>query len=79
MKQRVFSEWKIKLFLNQYRGFFNIYNFTNDYIIISNKIITKNMLLHVSTFKMSSSGSYLFLAKITYRIFGLSKIKLLKF
>ena len=36
------------------------------------------MLLHVSTFKMSSSGSSLCLAKITYRFYGLSKIKLLK-
>ena len=36
------------------------------------------MLLHVSTFKMSSSGSSLCLAKITYRLFGLGKIKLLK-
>ena len=36
------------------------------------------MLLHVSTFKMSSSGSSLCLAKITYRFFGLGKIKLLK-
>ena len=37
------------------------------------------MLLHVSTFKMSSSGSPLCLAKITYRFSGLSKIKLLKY
>ena len=37
------------------------------------------MLLHVSTFKMSSSGSSLCLAKITYRDFGLGKIKLLKY
>ena len=37
------------------------------------------MLLHVSTFKMSSSGSSLCLAKITYRFFGLDKIKLLKY
>ena len=37
------------------------------------------MLLHVSTFKMSSSGSLLCLAKITYRFSGLSKIKLLKY
>ena len=38
-----------------------------------------NMLLYVSTFKMSSSGSSLCLAKITYRISDLSKIKLLKY
>ena len=37
------------------------------------------MLLHVSTFKMSSSGSSLCLAKITYRFSGLGKIKLLKY
>ena len=37
------------------------------------------MLLHVSTFKMSSSGSSLCLAKITYGFSGLSKIKLLKY
>ena len=36
-----------------------IYNLTNDCTIISNTIITNNMLLHVSTFKMSSSGSSL--------------------
>ena len=36
------------------------------------------MLLHVSTFKMSSSGSSLCLAKITYRFSGLRKIKFLK-
>ena len=35
------------------------------------------MLVHVSTFKMSSSGSSLCLAKTTYRFSGLSKIKLL--
>ena len=55
-----------------------IYNMTNDCTIISNTIITNNMLLHVSTFKMSSSGSSLCLAKITYRFSGLSKMKLLK-
>ena len=38
-----------------------------------------NTLLHVSTFKMSSSGSPLCLAKITYRFSGLNKIKLLKY
>ena len=38
-----------------------------------------NMLLHVSTFKMWSSGSSLCLAKITYRFLGLGKIKLLKY
>ena len=38
-----------------------------------------DMFLHVSTFKMSSSGSSLCLAKITYRFSGLSKIKLLKY
>ena len=38
-----------------------------------------NILLHVSTFKMSSSGSSLCLDKITYRFSGLSKIKLLKY
>ena len=37
------------------------------------------MLLHVSTFKMLSSGSSLCLAKIMYRFSGLSKIKLLKY
>ena len=37
------------------------------------------MLLHVSTFKMSSSGSSLCLVKIIYRFCGLSKIKLLKY
>ena len=37
------------------------------------------MLLHVSTFKMSSSGSSLCLAKITYRFLGLGKTKLLKY
>ena len=31
-----------------------IYNLTNNCTIISNTIITTNMLLHVSTFKMSS-------------------------
>ena len=38
-----------------------------------------NMLLRVSTFKMSSSGSSLCLAKITYRFLGIGKIKLLKY
>ena len=38
-----------------------------------------NMLLHVSTFKMSSSGNSLCLAKITYRFSGLSKIRLLNY
>ena len=60
-----------------------IYNLINDCTIaqirISNTIITNNMLLHVSTFKMSSSGSSLCLAKITYRFSGLSKMKLLKY
>ena len=37
------------------------------------------MFLHVSTFKMSSSGSSLCLTKITYRFSGLSKINLLKY
>ena len=37
------------------------------------------MLLHISTFKMSSLGSSLRLAKITYRFSGLGKIKLLKY
>ena len=41
---------------------------TNDYKIILNPIITNKMLLHVSTFKMSSSGCTLCLAKIIYRI-----------
>ena len=36
-----------------------IYNLTNDSTIILNTAITNNMLLHVSTFKMSSSGSSL--------------------
>ena len=47
-----------------------IYNLTNDCTFISNAIITNNMLLHVSTFKMSSSGSSFRLAKITYRFSG---------
>ena len=42
-------------------------------------MITNNTLLHVSTFKMSSSGSSFCLAKITYRFSGVSKIKLLKY
>ena len=58
---------------------FFIYNLTNDFTIISNTIITNNMLLHVSTFKMSSSGSSLRLTKITYRYLGLGKIKLLEY
>ena len=37
----------------------SIYNLTNYCTIIPNTIITNNMLLHVSTFKMSSSGSSL--------------------
>ena len=37
------------------------------------------MLLHVSKTKMSSSGSSFCLTKITYRFFGLGKIKLLKY
>ena len=64
------------LFWCQYRAFFIIYNLTNDCTVI---VITNNMLLHVSTFKMSSSGSLLCLAKITYRFSGLSKLKLLKY
>ena len=44
---------------------------TNDWTNISNTIIKNNMLLHVSTFKMSSSGSSLCLTKITYRFLGL--------
>ena len=56
-----------------------IYNLTSDCTNNSNTIITNNMLLHVSTFKVSSSGSSLCLAKITYRFFGLGKIKLLKY
>ena len=56
-----------------------IYNLTNDCTIISNSVITNNMLLHVSTFKMSSSGNSLCLTKITYRFSALSKIKLLKY
>ena len=52
---------------------------TNYCTVISNTIIMNNMLLHVPTFKMSSSGSSLCLAKITYRFSGLSKIKLLKY
>ena len=59
--------------------YFFIYNLANDCTIISNTIITNNMLLHVSTFKMPSSGSLLCLAKITYRFSGLAKIKLLKY
>ena len=53
-----------------------IYNLT-DCTIISNTVITNNMLLHVSTFKMSSLGSSC-LAKISYSPLGLGKIKLLK-
>ena len=56
-----------------------IYNLTNVCTIISNTTITNNMLLYVSTFKMSSSGSSLCLAEITYRYVGLGKIKLLKY
>ena len=69
-----FSKWIVIFFLfsYQYCVFFIIYNLTNDCTIISNTIITNNMLLHVSTFKMSSSGSALCLAKITYKISGLS-------
>ena len=37
------------------------------------------MHLHVSTFEMSSSGSSLCVAKITYRFSGLNKIKMLKY
>jgi hypothetical protein len=37
------------------------------------------MLLHVSTFKISSSGSSLRLAEIAYGFFGLGRIKLLKY
>ena len=37
------------------------------------------MLLHVSTFKISFSGSSLCLVEITYRFSGLSKIGLLKY
>ena len=59
--------------------FIFIYNLTNDCTVISNTIITNNMLLHVSTFKMSSSGSSLCLTKITYKYLGLSKIKLLQY
>ena len=44
-----------------------VYNLTNDCKIISNTIITNNMLLRVPTFKMSSLGSSIFLAKIIYR------------
>ena len=56
-----------------------IYNLTNDCTIILDTTITNNMLLHVSTFKMSSSGNSLCLTKITYRYLGLGKIKLLKY
>ena len=59
--------------------FFIIYNLTNDCTIISNTIITNSMLVHVSTFKMSSSGSSLCLSKNTYRFSGLSKRKFLKY
>ena len=69
----------IFLFSYQFRAFLIIYNLTNESTIISNTIITNNMLLHVSTFKMSSSGSLLCLAKTTYPLFGLGKIKLLKY
>ena len=76
----------VSLYVQKYIFFFLIpapyiiiYSLTNDCTIISNTIITNNTLLHVSTFKMSSSGSSLCLAKITYRFSGLSKIKLLKY
>ena len=58
---------------------FFVYNLTNDCTIISNTIITNNMLLHVSTFKLSSSESSLYLTKITYGYLCLGKIKLLKY
>jgi hypothetical protein len=70
---------KNQLFRYQYLAFFIIYNLTNDYTIISNTIITNDMLLHDSTFQMSSSGSLLCLTKITYRFHGLGKMKLLKY
>ena len=70
---------KLSLFWYQYRALFIIYNLTNNCTIISNTIITNNMLLYVSTFKMSSSGSSLCLAKTTYRFSGLSKMKFLKY
>ena len=63
------SKYKI-LFWHQYRAFFIIYNLTNDCTIISNTTITNNMFLQVPTFKTSSSGSSLCLAKITYRFSG---------
>ena len=66
-----------RLFWYQYRALFIIYSLTNNCTIISNTIITNNMLLHVSTFKMSSSGSLLCLAKITYRFSGLRPENLL--
>ena len=53
--------------INCYYRIFFICDLTNDCTVISNTIITNNMLLHVSTFKMSSAGSSLCLAKITYR------------
>ena len=60
-KHRVLHKTAVKLYYSifcyQYRAFFIIYNLTNDCTIISNMIITNNMLLHVSTFKMPSSGS----------------------
>ena len=56
-------------FLYQHRTFFINYNLINDCTITSNAIITNNMLLHVSTFKMSSSGSLLCLAKNFIKIF----------
>ena len=54
------------VFWHQYRVLCIIYNLTNDWTIISNTIITNSMLLHVSTFKMSSSGSSLRLALLAY-------------
>ena len=46
--------------------YFFIYNLINDIAqLYQTKIITNNMLLHVSTFTMSSSGSALCLDKIT--------------
>ena len=68
-----------KAFYYPYGAFFTIYNLTTDCTIMLNTIVTNNMLLSVSTFKMSSSGSSVCLTKITYRYLGLGKIKLLKY
>ena len=71
---RIFNEMLLEVFRScehcvvlllqyQYCALFIIYNLTNDCAITSNTIITDIILLHVSTFKLSPSGSSLCLAK----------------